>query len=107
MGHLAVNTKLDNTFINAEKKLTYPFIFLPKYGDELPVVIRCLLPGAIPIVLENKGSLLQIGTCTLSAIEFRKLLNVYNFEVVLSQTDRRTIMSTEEVLEVMPWMVSS
>ena len=104
MGHLKLNTELDNTFINSERKLSYPFIFLPRYGEELPVVTRCLLPGSIPLVLENKGALLQIGT---SALEFRKLLNVYSFEVVLGENNRRTITSTEDALEVIPWMVSS
>ena len=57
--------------------------------------------------LSDNGILKQVGTCDLSALELAKLLQVYNFEVVISKTDRRVITNTSDIMEVLPWMVSS
>lgn len=104
---LKLNTKLDRTFTNEKQKVSYPFIFLPRYGEELPVVVRCLRSGALPIVLDNKGILVQVGTCDLSALELMKLLGIYSFEVVLSVKERYPVANTKDMLEVIPWMASS
>lgn len=107
MEDLSLRTDLGPTFISEKRALAYPYIYIKKFGEEIALMITCVAPGPLPIVLSDNGILKQVGTCDLSALELAKLLQVYNFEVVISKTDRRVITNTSDIMEVLPWMVSS
>lgn len=107
MGHSGIRTNLDSSFISEKKKLSYPYIFVPRFGEEIALIVQCLEPGPVPLVLSDNGTLKQVCTCALSALEFAKLLRVYRFKVVLSNTDTREIREINDVLEVIPWMLQS
>lgn len=102
-----LRTQLDKSFANERKKLSYPYIYIPSFGEEIALMVTCLTPGPLPLVLSDSGSLKQVGTCALSAIELCKLLRVYRYEVVLSEAERRKIKSITDVMEVLAWMSSS
>jgi hypothetical protein len=102
-----LRTNLDKSFIHEKKKLSYPYIYIPKFGEEIALMVTCLEPGPLPLVLNDEGVLKQVGTCSLSALELAKLLRVYKVEVVLSPTEKKVITGILEMLEVLPWMVSS
>lgn len=106
MGDLPLRNNLDSTFVSETKKVSPPYIFIPKYGEEIALIITCLEPGPIPILLSDGGVLKQVGSCSLSALELAKLLRVYHFEVVKSQSEKVTITQITDILEVLPWMAS-
>ena len=101
-----LRTNLDSSFVSEKKKLSYPYIFIPRFGTEIALMVTCLKPGALPLVLNDGGTLKQVGTCSLSALELAKLARVYKFEFVLSETDRRPIREVSDILEVLSWMQS-
>lgn len=107
MERLKLRTDLDSSFVNTKKKLSYPYIYLPSFGEEIALMVVCVRKGPLPITLSDKGVLKQVGSCELSALELQKLLRVYRYEVVLSEHDRRSINSISDVLEVLSWMVLS
>lgn len=104
MGGLEIRTNLDKSFTSEKKKLSYPYIYVPRFGEEIALMVTCLEPGPIPLVLQDSGTLKQVGSCARSALELAKLLRVYKFEVVLSETERRTMREITDVLEVLLWM---
>lgn len=107
MGDLGIRTGFDSSFTSEKKKLLYPYLYVPRFGEEIALMVTCLEPGPLPIVLSDSGVLKQVGSCAASALELAKLLRVYQFEVVLSETDHRTMREISDVLEVLLWMVSS
>jgi hypothetical protein len=107
VGDLGIRTGFDSSFTSEKKKLSYPYLYVPRFGEEIALMVTCLEPGPLPIVLSDSGVLKQVGSCAASALELAKLLRVYQFEVVLSETDHRTIREISDVLEVLLWMVSS
>ena len=107
MGDLEIRTNLDGSFTSEKKKLSYPYLYIPRFGEEIALIVTCLEPGPLPLVLNDSGTLKQVGSCAKSALELEKLLRVYNFEVVLSETERRTMREISDVLEVLLWMLSS
>jgi hypothetical protein len=106
VGDLQLRTNISNTFTQEKKKLTYPYIYIPRFGSELALIVECLAPGEVPIVLRHEGTLTQVGTCRMSALELTKLLRIYVFEVVLSGTEKRVIKEVVDIMEALPWMVS-
>ena len=106
MGDLEIRTNLDGSFTSEKKKLSYPYIYVPRFGEEIALMVTCLEPGPLPLVLKDAGILKQVGTCALSAIELSKLLRVYKFEVVLSETEHRVMQDVTDILEVISWMGS-
>lgn len=107
MGDLQLKTHHDSSFISEKKQLSYPYIYVPRFGEEIALMVTCLKPGPLPIVLSDGGVLKQVSTCEVSALELSKLLRVYQFEFVLSETDRRKVKTILDVMEVLSWMVSS
>lgn len=106
MGVSGLRTNLNQSFISETKKISYPYLYIPKFGEEIALMVTCLEPGPLPLVLEDRGILKQVGSCSLSALELEKLLRVYHFEVVLSETEKQTMREITDVLEVLPWMES-
>ena len=107
MGGSGIKTNFDRSFTHEQRKLSYPFLYVPRFGEEIALMVTCLRPGPLPLVLEDAGTLKQDGSCAVSALELAKLLRVYQFEVVLSATERRIIKQITDVLEVLLWMASS
>lgn len=107
MDDLRLRTNLDRTFSSEKKKLSYPYLYIPRFGEEIALMVTCLTPGPLPIVLSDSGTLKQVGTCALSALELEKLLRVYKFEIVVSETDHRRMSEVADILEVLLWMQSS
>lgn len=101
-----IRTNLDSSFTSEKKRLSFPYLYIPKFGEEIALMVTCLEPGPVPIVLSDAGTLKQVGTCALSALELSKLLRVYKFEIVLSETERRAAHEITDILEVLPWMCS-
>lgn len=106
MDALQLKTHHDSSFVSETKKLSYPYIYIPRFGEEIALMVTCLKPGEIPLVLSDNGVLKQVSTCAVSALELSKLLRVYQFEMVLSETERRKIKTISDVMEVLQWMVS-
>ena len=107
MDDLELRRDLGPGFTKQHKTITYPYIFLPKYGEELAIIVTCLRHGNIPICLRNNGVLMEISSVDLSALELQKLLRVYKYQIVLSETDKRSIETITDIMEVLSWMVSS
>lgn len=107
MEDLSLRTDLGPTFISEKKALSYPYLFIKKFGEEIALMTTCIRPGRLPILISDNGVLKQVGSCDLSALELSKLLRVYSFDIVLSETDCRTISTIPDIMEVLPWMVSS
>lgn len=101
-----LRTNLDSSFTSEKKKLSFPYIYVPRFGEEIALMVTCLKPGPLPLVLSDSGTLKQVGSCVASALELEKLLRVYKFEVVLSETDRRVIRDVMDIMEVLAWMSS-
>lgn len=106
MTHSGLRTNFNASFTSQKRTISYPYIFIPKFGNEIALMVTCLQPGPVPLVLRDKGVLKQVGTCAVSALELQKLLRVYSLEVTLSATDIRKINTNTDILEVLPWMVS-
>lgn len=106
MEHSELRTDLTKVFENEKKQLKYPYIFIPVFGRELALFVKCLTPGPVPVTVKHNGQLKKIGSCSLDALELHKISRVYKYEVVLSETDRRPADSVETIMEVLPWMVS-
>ena len=106
MGDLEIRTNLDSSFTSERKKLSFPYLYVPRFGEEIALMVTCLKPGPLPVVLSDSGTLKQVGSCAASALELAKLLRVYQFEVVLSETERRTMREITDILEVLLWMAS-
>lgn len=106
MGDLEIRTNLDSSFTSERKKLSSPYLYVPRFGEEIALMVTCLKPGPLPLVLSDSGTLKQVGSCAASALELAKLLRVYQFEVVLSETERRTMREITDILEVLLWMAS-
>lgn len=103
MAELEVRTHLDASFSHEQRRVSYPHIFIPKFGDEIALMVTCIAPGELPIVLADAGTLKQVGTCAASAIELEKLMRVYKYEVALSPEVRRTITCVDDIMEVLLW----
>lgn len=106
MTHSGLRTDLGQEFAAETKAAKYPYLLIDKFGRELPLLLEGLKPGELPIVVNYKGQLLSIGSCSLSALELDKIRRVYKYDIVLSPTDRRPVTSIESIMEVLPWMVS-
>lgn len=106
MEHSGLRTNLTKEFEGERKQLTYPYIMIPAFGNELPVFVKCLVPGPVPVTVKHGGKLLKIGSCSLDAIELNKMLRVYKYDIILSATDERHVDNIETIMEVLPWMVS-
>jgi len=66
---LEIRTNLDSSFMSEKKKLSFPYLYIENYGEEIALIITCLEPGPLPVVLSDRGVLKQVGTCSLSALE--------------------------------------
>lgn len=106
MPDLELRTNLSDDFTSTRQAVKYPYIHIPKYGQEVALLMQCIVPGDLPIVLTHAGSLRRVGSCSLSAFELAKLLKVYKYEVVLSESERRAITTIQDIMEVLSWMVS-
>ena len=102
-----IRTNFDRTYTSTRTAISYPYIYLPRYGEELALMVHCIAPGELPLVLTHAGTLKQVGSCSLSALELSKLLRVYKFQVVMSETERRGVNSIQDLMEVIAWMLSS
>lgn len=100
-----LRTNHTSNFTRARAQLQYPYIFIPKYGNEIALLVQDIQQGSLPIVLSHGNSLRKVGSCSLSAIELAKLLRVYKYEIVLAEDDRRKITSVQNIMEVLSWMV--
>lgn len=107
MEPLGLRTNLAEEFRGESKEASYPYLLISKFGGELALLCKGLQPGQVPIVVKVNGILRQIHSCELSAIELSKINRVYEYDIVLSATDARHITSTLDIMEVLPWMVSS
>lgn len=106
MEPLKLRRELDGGFVNERRKLQYPYIYLPEYGEEIALMMLCLTAGDIPIVLSDKGQLKQIGTVACSALELAKLLRVYAFVVHIDGATQKVIHDVTDIMEALGWMVS-
>ncbi len=106
MTPLGLRTDLKETFAANTQAAKYPYLLIQKFGRELPLLLQGLQEGPLPIVVLNKGQLLSVGSCAISAVELDKIRRVYDYEIVLSASDNRQVSSIETIMEVIPWMVS-
>lgn len=106
MEPLKLMNNFDETTTSPRKKLTYPYIYIPTYGEEVGVVLSCMEQGDIPIVLKDGDVLKQVWTTILSALELQKLLRVYSFQVFVSPEVCKKVESSADLMEVVAWMVS-
>lgn len=100
-----LRTNLGAEFAAETKAASYPYVLITSFGSELPLLLEDLTPGELPIVVRHDQKLLAVGSVSKSAIELNKLRRVYRYEIVLSETERHAITSTENIMEVLPWMV--
>lgn len=107
MTHSGLRTNIAEEFRGESKQISYPYLLLTKFGNELALLCQGLEKGSVPIVVQHGGSLKQIHSCVLSAIELRKINRVYEYDIVLSPTDTRHIKGIDDIMEVLPWMVQS
>lgn len=107
MADLGLRTNLDRTFTHQRRQITYPYIYIPNYQEEIALMVTCVAQGDLPIVLQDSGVLKQVGTCAVSALELSKLLRVYTYEIVLSESERHSVRTISDLMEVLTWMVSS
>ena len=60
MGDLGIRTGFDSSFTSEKKKLSYPYLYVPRFGEEIALMVTCLEPGPLPIVLSDSGVLKQV-----------------------------------------------
>jgi hypothetical protein len=101
-----LRTNLSSTFISERKSISYPYIYIPKFAEEIALVVTCVKPGGLPIVLMDTGTLKQVGTCAYSAVGLAKLARVYQFEIIVADDVKKMVRSVSDILEVLVWMDS-
>lgn len=107
MEHSGLRTNLAEEFRGESKQAIYPYLLISTFGNELALLCKGLHPGPVPIVVQFRGELKQVHSCELSAIELSKINRVYKYDIVLSATETRHIDGIQDIMEVLPWMVSS
>lgn len=107
MADLELRRNFNSTFTSERKSISYPYIFIPKFGKELALVVTLVRKGELPICVNDKGVLKQIGSVSLSALELKKILSVFPFQFVFSATDSRKVKTIPDMMEVLSWMLSS
>lgn len=104
MEDLKLMTNFNKNTTSQRKKLTYPYIYLPMYGEEVGVVLSCVEKGQIPIVLKDGDVLKQVWTITSSALELNKLLSVYPFQILRAPNEVINVNNVEDIMGVVAWM---
>lgn len=101
-----LRTDLGAEFQGTHESIQYPILVITKFGRELPLLLQGLPPGPLPIAVRHNESLIRIGSCSLSALELNKINRVYEYDIMLSETEQKHIAGVESIMEVLPWMVS-
>ena len=98
-------TQLDDSFSHNKVSRQYPYITLnPVNTAALPLIVTLLEDGEVPILFSVNDSVYEIAKVSRSPINLRKLLEVYEFDVVLSESESRHISNTKELMEAFKWM---
>ena len=103
-----ITTELDQNFSNTYVGKSFPYLFVnPSNPAPLPVVVELLEEGSLPMVFEYQGDAYEVKRVDASPLNLLKLLQVYPFEIFLSEEKSYTITTTKDLLEVSKWMRQS
>ena len=98
-------TELDESFSHSKIDMEYPHILIEtKVTDPLPVVIGNIEEGDVPVLYTQDGTTYELARISLGALSLDKLLRVYEFTMVKSATESKTITNTVALMEALQWM---
>lgn len=97
--------QLNENYANGRTTMQYPHILIHGSGDALPVALEALKPGTVPLIINYKNTIYNIGTISPSARELKKLLSVFPFTIVKSAEESYKITTNVDILEAGVWMV--
>lgn len=81
--------------------LTYPYLEIMEMSNCIPLVVRALETGEIPLVGSLGETTKIVKKITLKSIEINKLLRVTNLKFHINSDEVRDIKNVNEYMEVL------
>lgn len=101
-------TELDENFSNNSVDVTYPHIYVTSANTQaLPLIIEMMEEGDVPIYYTQGEETYELARVSGDPLNLFKLLRVYTYTIVVSDTTQIEVTDTKSLMEACIWTSSS